>query len=167
MNILRFGSELAKRSSPAGIILGGAALVLAVPPVRQGLRAVTVAVVRGILSISAEAKKVTTASRESLEGIISEAKNSDTSYASDLDFTEGVAKLKTGSHHFAVAATMGVLTVSDKAKSLYQDASKQFKTIVQEAKKTKEPSNSPEIDTHEIESVHHNPGDEDLEAPKH
>lgn len=134
MNILRFGSHLLSRASPVGIILGGTALALTVPPLRRGLRTVAVVATRGVLSIADEAKRVTAVSRENMESIINEAKDPDTCCPSCADFTESVTDLKTGPHRLAVAATMGALTVSDKAKSLYKDASQKMKNIVDEAK---------------------------------
>lgn len=166
MNILRFGSHLLRRSSPVGIILGGTALALTIPPIRQGLRSLAVAATRGVLSITDEAKKVTSASRESMEDIISEAKNPDTCCPSCSDFTESVADLKAGPRRLAVAATMGVLSVSDKAKSLYKDASQQVKDIVDEAKNSKESSDRPETEMQETVS-HHSFESDESEFPKH
>lgn len=166
MNVLRFGSQLL-RSSPVGIILGGTALALAVPPIRQGLRTVAVAAVGVILSITDEAKRVTSASRESMEDIISEAKDPDTCCPSCSDFTQSAADLRKQPRRLAVAATMGALTVSDKAKSLYKDASDQFKSLVDEAKTTKVSSDPPETDIQENESHHHSSESDDLEFPKH
>jgi hypothetical protein len=164
MNILRFGSHLLRRSSPFGIILGGAVLALAIPPVRQGFRTVAVAATRGILSITDEAKKITSTSRENMRDIISEAKDSENCCPSCSSFTEGLADLKTKPRRLAVATTMGVLSVSDKAKSLYKDASKQFKSIVDEAKITKTFSDHPE---NEIKESTNNLISDDTEPPKH
>jgi len=151
MNILRFGSHLLSRTSPVGIILGGTALALTVPPLRRGLRTVAVLATRGVLSISDEAKRVTKISRENMEDMINEAKDSDTCCPSCSDFTESVADLRTGPHRLAVAATMGALTVSDKAKSLYKDASQKMKNIVEEAKNNNDSSDSPETDLQDAE----------------
>lgn len=167
MNILRFGSNLLARSSPMAIILGGTALALTVPPIRQGLRTLAVAATRGVLSITDEAKRVTSVSRESMEDIMSEAQDPDTCCPSCSDLTESVADLRTTPRRLTVSATMGVLTVSDKAKSLYKDASQQFKNIVDEAKNTKVSSDPLETEIPETESSHHRSESEDLEVPKH
>jgi hypothetical protein len=165
MNILRFGSNLLRRSSPFGIILGGAALVLAIPPVRQGFRTVAVAATRGILSITDEAKRITSTSRENMKDIISEAKDPESCCPTCSDFTESLADLKTKPRRLAVATTMGVLSVSDKAKALYKDASKQVKSIVDEAKITKTSSDQSENEFKENTNNHFSSEDTDL--PKH
>ena len=165
MNILRFGSHILRRSSPFGIILGGTVLALAIPPVRQGFRTVAVAATRGILSITDEAKKITSASRENMKDMISEAKDSEMGCPSCSDFTESLADLKTKPRRLAVATTMGVLNVSDKAKSLYKDASKQVKSIVDEAKITKTSSDHPKNEIKETTNSH--PSSDDTELPKH
>jgi len=182
MNILRFGSRLLSNASPVGIILGGTALAMAVPPLRQGLRSVAVVATRGVLSIADEAKRVTAVSRESMEDMINEAKDPDTCFPSCTDFKESVADLKTQPRRLAVAATMGALTVSDKAKSLYKDASEQIKNIVDEAKNPNVSSDLPETDLQEAvikdkelpvkkikktASIHHRSEADDLELPKH
>jgi hypothetical protein len=163
MNILRFGSNLLRRSSPLGIILGGAALALAIPPVRQGFRTVAVAATRGILSITDEAKRITLTSRENMKDIMSEAKDPESGCPSCSDFTESLADLKTKPRRLAVATTMGVLSVSDKAKSLYKDASKQVKSIVDEAKITKTFSDQSENE----ENISNHLSSEDTDLPKH
>jgi len=137
MNILRYGSHLLTESSPVGIIVGATALVLTVPPIRKGLRALAVVATRGVLSISDEAKRFTAESRENMEDILREAKDGETCCSSCSDFKESMVDLKTQPRRLAVAATMGVLTASDKAKTLYKDASKHMKGIVAEAKTTK------------------------------
>jgi|GEM_PF-2273310 len=167
MNILNFGAQLLKRTSPVGIILGGAALAMTVPPIRQGLRTVAVAAVRGIVSITDEAKRVTSDSSEDMDDIIKEAKDPDTCCPSCSDLTESVADLKTRPRRLVVAAAMGVLSASDKAKSLYKNASQQVKDIVDEAKNTKVSSDPPETETQENASSHHHSESDDLELSKH
>lgn len=162
MNILRFGSHILRRSSPVGIVLGGVVLALAIPPVRQGFRTIAVAATRGILSITDEAKKITSTSRENMRDIISEAKDTESGCPSCSSFTED---LKTKPRRLAVATTMGVLNVSDKAKSIYKDASKQFKSIVDEAKITKTFTDHPENETEE--SANSPLNSDDTELPKH
>jgi len=165
MNILRFGSHMLRRSSPFGIILGGAVLALAIPPVRQGFRTVAVAATRGILSITDEAKRITSTSRENMKDIISEAQDPANCCPSCSSFTESLADLKTKPRRLAVATTMGVLSVSDKAKSLYKDASKQVKSIVDEAKITKTFSDQTENEM--IEDTSNHLSSEDTDLPKH
>jgi hypothetical protein len=165
MNILRFGTQLLRRSSPFGIILGGAVLALAIPPVRKGFRTVAVAATRGILSITDEAKKITSTSHENMRDIISEAKDPESCCPSCSSFTEGLADLKTKPRRLAVATTMGVLSVSDKAKSLYKDASKQVKSIVDEAKIAKTISDHSENENKE--STNNHLSSDDTELPRH
>jgi len=141
MNILRYGSHLLAESTPIGLILGATALALTVPAIGKGLRTLAIVATRGVLSISDEAKKFTSDSRESMEDILSEAKNGEICCPSCSDFKESMADLKTKPRRLVVAATVGVLNVSDKAKTLYHDASKQMKDIVEEAKSSNASSN--------------------------
>jgi len=166
MKIFPYTTKMLESASPAGLLLGGTVLFLGLPLFRKGLRYAAVLTARAIYSITDEAKKVTTASRESMEDILNEAKNPNIYSTASSDFAQSVATLKTGSRRLAVAATMGALTVSDKAKSLYKDASVQVKNIVDEAKSGKESSNSPELEATQNSNHHHLESD-DLPSPTH
>lgn len=167
MNFLRYSTRMLQNTSPAGLLVGGTVLFLGLPLLRKGLRCAAVLTARAIYSVTDEAKRITSVSRESMEDIMSEAQDPDTCCPSCSDLTESVADLRTTPRRLAVSATMGVLTVSDKAKSLYKDASQQFKNIVDEAKNTKISSDPLETKIPETESSHHSSESEDLEVPKH
>lgn len=167
MNVFTFGSRLLRRTSPIGVILGSAALVLAFPPVRQGLRTAAVAATRGLFSITDEAKRITSSSRENMQSIIEEAQNEDTCCPSCSDFAENVAGIKKQPRRLAVAATMGVLSVSDKAKSLYQDASNQLRNIVEEAKVNQASSDDPETSAEKTVDYHNYIESDEPEPAKH
>lgn len=123
MNILRYGAGLLQRTSPAGLLLGGAAVALTIPPVRRGLRAAAVAATRGVLSITGEAKHHLQQMQATADP------KADSCIACDV-----AEKIRSKPRKLAVAATMGALAVSDKAKALVQDANDSIKSIIEEAK---------------------------------
>jgi hypothetical protein len=167
MNFLRYGTRMLQGASPAGLLVGGTVMFLGFPVLRKGLRTLAVVVTRGVLSITDKAKEITAVSRESMEDIVREAKNADTNCPGCPDFTENMADLKAGSRRLAVAATVGVLNASDKAKSLYKDASEQVKNIVDEAKTTQGSSVAPKIEAPETTSSYHGAPANDAVFSKH
>lgn len=166
MSFLRYSTRMLQGASPVGVLVGGTVLFLGLPLLRKGLRCAAVLTARAIYSVTDEAKKVTSASRESMEDIISEAKTPDTCCPSCSAFKQSAADLRKRPRRLAVAATVGVLNASDKAKSLYKDASQQVKTIIEEAKSTKISSDPPETDIQEDESPPHSSEADDLEYSK-
>lgn len=133
MNFMRFGANIIERSSPVGLLAGGLALALAIPPIRRSLRAIAITAVGGVLSISEEAKRITSQSRSNFQGIVAEAKSEDCCPSCD-DFSDAIQEVRSVPRQMAVKATAGVLAVKEKAKSLLDDTSKELHNIVQEAK---------------------------------
>lgn len=156
MNILRMFT----RTSPTGLILGGAALALTISPVRQGLRAASVLAIRGVLSISDEAKRFTNASRQSMQDIIEEVQADDCCPTCD-EFAED---LRSQPRRLAIAATAGVLAVSDKAKEIMSGASREIKNMIEDARSSNE-ENMP-IDPNDEHLLENHDGLEG-EIPKH
>jgi hypothetical protein len=72
--ILRWGSHILERSTPAALIVGGAAVALTLPPVRRGLRATAVLATRGILMVADKISDVGASLQETAEDLIAEAR---------------------------------------------------------------------------------------------
>lgn len=133
MNMLRFGTNIFERSSPVGLIVGGLAVALAIPPVRRGLRALAVTAAGGIITVGEEAKRLAVRTRTNLHDLAEEAQSKDDCPSCD-DFSEALQEVRSAPRQLAVKATAGVLAVSDKAKSLLDEAAEQFRTIAEEAR---------------------------------
>lgn len=56
MNILHWGSNILKTTSPAGLIIGGTVLALSLPVIRKGLRCLAVTTARGVYSLVEDAR---------------------------------------------------------------------------------------------------------------
>ncbi|MEG6585453.1 hypothetical protein [Dendrosporobacter sp. 1207_IL3150] len=128
MNILGYGSRILTRTSPLGLIIGGAAIALAIPTVRKGLRAGAVLAVRGVLSVSEEAKRISTKSRHTMQSMMAEAQGDDCC-ASCEEFSKSVHPRRV-----AIAAAAGMMAASNKAKDLFNNASLGVKNFIDEAK---------------------------------
>lgn len=75
MNILRWGANIVRNISPAGLILAGTMLVIASPPLRRGLRTAAVTAMRGVLTAAGTVQGTMSSCRERLEDIAAEAQN--------------------------------------------------------------------------------------------
>lgn len=134
MNILRWGSGLLERTTPAGLMIAGATLALTLPSVRRGLRSAAVLAARGVLSITDEAMSMKDRMAEDTEDLAGESGQK----ASLKDNWENFkSDVRTQGRRAAVTAAMGALTVSDRAKSFYRDASGHIQGIVEEARSGK------------------------------
>ena len=136
MNMLRFGTNIFERSSPVGLIVGGLAVALAIPPVRRGLRALAVTAAGGIITVGEEAKRLAVRTRTDMHDLAGEDQRKDDCPSCD-DFSEALQEVRSAPRQLAVKATAGVLAVSDKAKSLLDEAAEQFRTISEEARQKK------------------------------
>ncbi len=132
MNIMRLGSRVIESSSPVALIATGAAIAVAFPPVRRGLRSAAVLTTRGALALADSVKELGVQIKESTADIVSEARDIDNTpqeaIAGTMDCLKHTAK-KQG-RRVAVATAAGALALSDKAKSLRNN----FKDVVDEAK---------------------------------
>lgn len=108
--LIQMGSRLLQRMSPVGLVLAGSALVLAMPPVRRGIRAGAVLATRGVLMAVDTVRHTGSVIREELEDIAAEARETDCPMCSTT--------LEKPHRHLARATSQGLLTVSDKAKAL-------------------------------------------------
>ncbi|MDF2569347.1 MAG: hypothetical protein K0R55_951, partial [Sporomusa sp.] len=115
MSILRMGSWIISRSSPAVLIASGAALALAVPAVRRGFRAALVTATKGALVISDEVKNLTEKVRVGASDIVEEARQTSCCPCPAIKSLRSSAKVK--GRRMAVATTAGVLSIQEKAKS--------------------------------------------------
>ena len=119
-NFIRWGSRVLTRSSPTMLIATGAALALALPPVRKGLRSAAILTTRGFLNITDQIQHIGTTMKEELEDFVAEARESTTQPTDTL--SEQFKRLKHGTRsqfrRIAVTVTGGALAASDQAKSL-------------------------------------------------
>jgi hypothetical protein len=89
MLIMRSVSKMMERTSPTGLILGGAVLALSIPTVRGLLRSAAVSIVAGTLTLSKRVQNIITSGREGLEDIVLEAKLSQAGNHIDVPGIEG------------------------------------------------------------------------------
>lgn len=83
MFIMRSISRVIERTSPAGLIIGGAVIALSLPPVRNLLRSAAVTAVAGALTLSERAQNIIASGREGVKDILREAEM--TQIARDID----------------------------------------------------------------------------------
>ena len=146
MNIFQFGSRVLSRTSPLGLAVGGAVLALSIPAVRKGLRKTTVVALSGIISVTDEAKRVSAHSRQKLHAFVNEIKQGECGDSCQ----EITRKIRSKPRKLAVAATAGVLTISDKAKGLATQATDEFKSIVADARSLRDQPNTVQDEAGEI-----------------
>jgi hypothetical protein len=132
MNIMRLGSRFIESSSPVALIATGAAIAVAFPPVRKGLRSVAVLTTRGALALADSIRGLGYQIKESTANIVSEARDIDNTPQEAISETMDCLKhtARKQGRRVAVATAAGALVLSDKAKSLR----KNFKDVVDEAK---------------------------------
>jgi phosphopantothenate synthetase len=65
-----------ERTSPAGLLVGGAVLALSIPPVRRALRSAAVSITAGMLTLTERVQNMMATGREELEDLVVEAKMS-------------------------------------------------------------------------------------------
>jgi hypothetical protein len=132
MNILRYGTHIIEQATPAGMILTGAAVALAVPQIRHGFRSAAVLIAGGILQTTDQVKVSLAHAKEQMSDFVAEAQNK------QCDHEDGWQSLKDTArehrHRLAVATAAGVLTVSDKASAMRDE----FDSIMEEAKKARD-----------------------------
>lgn len=160
MNLIRVGSRLLSRTSPMLLLATGAAAALSLPPVRRRLRSAAVTATKGALVVADRVKDIRGKMREKVENVA--AREGVEEHCSTAKVKENFNsfrnKLKARRRRIAVAATAGVLAVSDKAKSVREE----FKEIIDEAKASRQRHSThtnEELRSPEIASI----GD-DLEA---
>lgn len=131
MSILRWGSRMLERSSPAALLIGGAALALTVPTVRRGLRATAVLATRGVLTVADRVRDLGTTVQDTAESLVAEAREPMPARATIRDrwdtFRE---RAKRRHHHLAVAAAGGYLAAKERVDSLRDT----MEDIVEEAR---------------------------------
>ncbi len=75
MNVLRWGANIVKGTSPVNLILAGTVLAIASPPIRRRLRSAAVMATRGILLAAGTVQGTIATFRENLEDIAAEARS--------------------------------------------------------------------------------------------
>lgn len=124
MNYFHWGARMFGKSSPALLLIGGAALALCSQPVRRGLHRLAVQTTKGILSVNDGVKKLAVKMKERKVANESEAPVSKRSCS------------KCHGRHIAVAAVGGILTAKEKAGAVCNG----FSSMVEEARKKHEMS---------------------------
>ncbi|WP_371377925.1 hypothetical protein [Sporomusa aerivorans] len=119
-NIVRWGSRVLAQASPVMLVATGAALALALPPVRKGLRSAAILATRGILNISDQVQHTGAAIKEEVEDIVAEAREIQPAEALSNQFKELKNDTRKQLRQMAVTATGGALALSDHAQSLRQ-----------------------------------------------
>jgi hypothetical protein len=132
MNIMSLGAKF-YQASPTGVIIAGAALTLALPPVRRGIRAAAIMTTRGLYQAGNSMSELGSKVKDGFVNIVTEAKQSDQQAVNDLS-KERVHNLREKSRfhrrRFAVATASGVLAVANKAKKLRGE----LQSIIDEAR---------------------------------
>ncbi len=136
MNPIRFGTRLLSRSSPVLLFVTGAAAALSFPPVRHGIRSAAVMTTKGVLVVADKVKAIGEKMREKVENVATRSGIEEHSHIDEVkeDLDSLGNNLKSRRRRVAVAATAGVLAISDKAKSLRKD----FRDIVDEARASRQ-----------------------------
>ena len=132
MNILRYGTQVIEQATPAGMLLTGAAVALAVPQVRHGFRSAAVLVACGILRAADQVKSTFAHAKEEMSDFVAEAQDKPSCH--DENWQSLKDKARKHRHRLAVATAAGVLTVSDKATALREE----FESIMEEAKNARD-----------------------------
>lgn len=133
MQFLRMGSRILGRTSPWGFIAAGAAIALALPPVRKGLRCAAVATTRGVLGIMDQAIEFTSNIREQAEDIMAEARSGETCNMAK-DWEEAFETTKTYPRDLAIGAATAGLAVSEHVGEHAKIVKEHVQGIVDEAK---------------------------------
>lgn len=119
MNVMRWGASMLQRTSPAGLILLGAGLALAMPPVRRGLRSTAVAAIRGAMTVSESIQETFSGLREGMDDIMTEARGGDGADDQPCTFLEAA---RTHGRRAAVAVAGGAMAARDEWKSIISEA---------------------------------------------
>lgn len=132
MNIMRLGTRFLNNSSPLTLLATGAAIAIAFPPVRRGLRSAAILTTRGALAVADSVKELGDKIKENTADIVAEARDYSASPQDTLSETVDCIKdtVKNQGRRVAVATTAGALALSDKAKRIRSN----FKDVVEEAR---------------------------------
>lgn len=126
MDVLRLGSRMLSRTTPAGLILAGSVLALSMPRVRHRVRSTTALALRGLLSLVEE------------NGVpVMAAADGDHSSSERERRQEFRDRSKGSARRVAVGAASGMISASDKAKELYEDMTHEIRGIIDEAKSSR------------------------------
>jgi len=132
MNVLHWGSHILARTTPAGLILTGAAVALASPMVRRGLRSTVLLATKGVLAITDQTKGVIARVKEDAEDFVAEARATEQNTTSELAEKWDQVRHRARRHRrrLIAATATGVVAMSDKAKKLKHE----FRDAIDEAK---------------------------------
>lgn len=142
MNMLRWGSRVLQQSSPAALIVGGAALAMTLPPVRRGLRATAVLATRGVLMVADKINYLGASLQESAEDLLAEAREPmlGAGEAMQDKWDEFRSQAKQRHRKLAVAAAGGYLAAKERVDTLRDN----WDSIVEEARQSNDESIAPD-----------------------
>ncbi|TWH49228.1 hypothetical protein [Sporomusa sp. KB1] len=151
MNVLRWGSRMLSRTTPAGLILTGAAIALATPVVRRGLRSTALLATKGVLAITDQTKGVIARFKEDAEDFMAEARTTEQTTTREISNKWDEVKDHARRHRRRIlaATATGVVAMSGKAKKLKHE----FHDAIEEAKGkgSQGDHSAPEPGTHQHE----------------
>lgn len=128
MNILHYKPRLIRRTTPVGVIFTVAAVALAMPHVRRGLRCAAVLLAGSILQATDQVQATLAHTKAEMSDFMAEAQTKQCHHDEHWQSLKDTAREHR--HRLAVATAAGVLTVSDKATALREE----FDSIMEEAK---------------------------------
>lgn len=124
MNVLRWGANMIEGTTPAGLIVAGAVLAMASPPVRRGLRSAAVVATRGLLMAAGTLQGAMASMRGNMEEIAVEAKAPVEAAADEPIRERGrmVRSVRNRGRRMAVSAAAGAVAVRDELRSIVDEA---------------------------------------------
>lgn len=124
MNILRWGANVVEVSSPAGLIVAGAMLAVAFPPVRKTLRGAAVMATRGVLKAADAVKDSTAMIREGLKDMVAEARGPLAGGAAEptRDGRRIIRGIRRHGRRLAITAAAGALAVHEGLHAIVAEA---------------------------------------------
>lgn len=124
MNILRWGANMIENTTPTGLIIAGAVLAVASPPVRRGLRSAAVMATRGVLMAAGTVQGAMASMRGNMREVMDEARQ-----PMESDFDEPVRErsgmlrsARKRGRRLAVGAAAGAVAVRDELRSIVEEA---------------------------------------------
>ena len=153
MGILSMGARMLSRTSPAGLALAGAALVMTVPAVRRQVKATTAFALRGLLSMVEEDRMESEMEDESAFSPRQERWRNKLHQVRD--------RSRESARRAAIGTAASMMDASDRAKELYNGMTDEIRNIVDEAKSSRIRTDSADMSI----LPDYDPVPDDLEGP--
>lgn len=144
MNVLRWGTNMIEGASPAGLIIAGAMLAVAFPPVRKTLRGAAVMATRGVLTAADTVKDSVAMMRGEVQDMVAEARGplAGAAAATPTDGRRLIRGVRRRGRRMAVTAAAGALAMREGLQD-----------IIAEARNSREASRQEESPTEATERV--------------